>query len=108
MLDGKLLERQVVAIDAHVDLIVRACLRTEIVAEKSEHFKTICLKRILQDLEARILRCVVSSSSRIDDQRHLTAIFAHRNGIDVVDVVRYGRVFIKTAGRRGRITNEGH
>lgn len=104
----ELLERQTVALDAHIDLRVRASLIAEIVAEKSEHFKTIRLKRFLQDLEARILRCVASNGRRIDDQPYLSAILAHRNRLDVFDVVRYDRVFIETAGFCGRITNEGH
>ncbi len=89
MIDGKLLERQIVAIDAHVNLLIGTSLAAEIIAEKPKKLETLTAETILQDLEARILRCVASSSRRIDDQRNLSSILTHRNGFDVIDIVRF-------------------
>jgi len=68
MPNGELFERQHVFVDTRVDLSVRSSLIAEIIAEKSKYLEILTTKRILQDLEARILRRVASYCGRIDDQ----------------------------------------
>jgi hypothetical protein len=106
--NGELFECQHVLVDAPIDLSLRTSLTAEIVAEKSEHFKTLTAERILQDLEARILRCKASYRCRIDDQQYLAAVLAHRYGVDVVEVVRLRGMFVDAAWFGRRVAHECH
>ena len=40
------------------------------------------MKLFLQDLEARILRCVASERRRVDNEEHVPAVLAHGHGLE--------------------------